>query len=583
MLRTLSIENIAVIEKAKIDFDGGLNVLTGETGAGKSIVVDSINAVLGERTSKELVRTGSDFAFVSAFFENINATVCGELEKLGYTPEDDGSLLITRRISKDGRSSCRINGMPATVSVLHTLGKALVNIHGQHDSQSLLDPEQHYKFIDMLSGDSSVLSDYKAAFSRFLSVRRELKALTAAADSADKNTELLEYQIKELEEADIKIGEAQALNARKKVMDSAEEAAKAYSSALEAVNGDDENPGAESLLQSALESVVRFSELSPEIKKAAALLENAVDEIADAKSVIGGELSVLDFDPREREEIEERLDELFRLGKKYGDGEEKMLAYLDNAKRKLNSIVNNEEELEKLNDEYDKAYADVLAAAEKLTALRKKTAQKFAEDVKNQLAAAIEEANEQARSIKDEANEVLAQAHMEAGKIIEDAKRTGYEQGACNAREEYESKAEALEREYEQKKAQLEKEYNDLKAAIEPELVETITEVFRKITYTVAEDNKEIIIGLINGVMKNSDISNEFVIRVSPDDYRFLVNNQGKIYCAVSKEVNMDIVEDAAMKKNQCIIESDTGVYDCSLDIELNNLIRDIKLLSCTQ
>ncbi|MBD8979964.1 MAG: DNA repair protein RecN [Clostridiales bacterium] len=386
MLRTLSIENIAVIEKAKIDFDGGLNVLTGETGAGKSIVVDSINAVLGERTSKELVRTGSDFAFVSAFFENINATVYGELEKLGYTPEDDGSLLITRRISKDGRSSCRINGMPATVSVLHTLGKALVNIHGQHDSQSLLDPEQHYKFIDMLSGDSSVLSDYKAAFSRFLSVRRELKALTAAADSADKNTELLEYQIKELEEADIKIGEAQALNARKKVMDSAEKAAKAYSSALEAVNGDDENPGAESLLQSALESVVRFSELSPEIKKAAALLENAVDEIADAKSVIGGELSVLDFDPREREEIEERLDELFRLGKKYGDGEEKMLAYLDNAKRKLNSIVNNEEELEKLNDEYDKAYADVLAAAEKLTALRKKTAQKFAEDVKNQLA-----------------------------------------------------------------------------------------------------------------------------------------------------------------------------------------------------
>lgn len=205
------------------------------------------------------------------------------------------------------------------------------------------------------------------------------------------------------------------------------------------------------------------------------------------------------------------------------------------------------------------------------------------DDVKNQLAAAIEEANEQARSIKDEANEVLAQAHMEAGKIIEDAKRTGYEQGAYNAREEYESKAEALEREYEQKKAQLEKEYNDLKAAIEPELVETITEVFRKITYTVAEDNKEIIIGLINGVMKNSDISNEFVIRVSPDDYRFLVNNQGKIYCAVSKEVNMDIVEDAAMKKNQCIIESDTGVYDCSLDIELNNLIRDIKLLSCTQ
>ncbi len=386
MLRTLSIENIAVIEKAKIDFTGGLNVLTGETGAGKSIVVDSINAVLGERTSKEIVRTGSEYAFVSAFFENINASVCGELEKLGYTPEKDGTLLITRKISKDGRSSCRINGMPATVSVLHTLGKTLVNIHGQHDSQSLLDPEQHYKFIDMLAGDSTVLSNYKSLFSHFLTVRRELKNLTAAADSADKNTELLEYQIKELEDADIKIGETDALNARKSVINSAEEAAKAYSSALEAVNGDDENPGAEVLLQTALESVARFSELSPGIKKAASLIETALDEIADAKAAVDGELSVLDFDPKEREEIEERLDELFRLGKKYGDGEEKMLAYLENAKKELNSIVSNEEELEKLNDKYDKAYADVLAAADNLTALRKKTAEKFADDVKNQLA-----------------------------------------------------------------------------------------------------------------------------------------------------------------------------------------------------
>ena len=202
------------------------------------------------------------------------------------------------------------------------------------------------------------------------------------------------------------------------------------------------------------------------------------------------------------------------------------------------------------------------------------------EDVNNQIAAALEEANEQAQTIRDEANEVLAQAHMEARKIIEDAKRTGYEQGAQNAREEYNAKADELARDYEAKKAQLEKEYNDMKASMEPELVETITEVFKKITYTVAEDNKDIIIGLINGVMKNTDISNEFIIKVSPEDYKFLVNNQGKIYCSVSKEVTMDIVEDATMKKNQCIIESDTGVYDCSLDIELNNLIEDIKLLA---
>ena len=204
------------------------------------------------------------------------------------------------------------------------------------------------------------------------------------------------------------------------------------------------------------------------------------------------------------------------------------------------------------------------------------------EDVNNQIAAALEEANEQAQTIRDEANEVLAQAHMEARKIIEDAKRTGYEQGAQNAREEYNAKADELARDYEAKKAQLEKEYNEEKNVIMLiQVVETITEVFKKITYTVAEDNKDIIIGLINGVMKNTDISNEFIIKVSPEDYKFLVNNQGKIYCSVSKEVTMDIVEDATMKKNQCIIESDTGVYDCSLDIELNNLIEDIKLLSC--
>lgn len=203
------------------------------------------------------------------------------------------------------------------------------------------------------------------------------------------------------------------------------------------------------------------------------------------------------------------------------------------------------------------------------------------EDVQNQIAAALEEANNEAQSIRDEANEILANAHMEAEKIIADAKRTGYEQGAQNAKAEYDVKLQDVVNDYENKKAQLEQEYEERKAAIEPELVEAITEVFKKITYTVAEDNQDIILGLINGVMKNADISHEFIIKVSPEDYKFLINNQGKIYCAVSKEISMDIVEDATMKKNECIIETDTGVFDCSLDIELNNLIKDIKLLSC--
>lgn len=264
--------------------------------------------------------------------------------------------------------------------------------------------------------------------------------------------------------------------------------------------------------------------------------------------------------------------------------EERIIDYNELIKLKLNNIANDKERQDNVDADgfVNGLKADVveqlLTGSEEDETSDGEASQ---ESVQNQIAAALEEANEQAESIKDEANEVLAKAHMEANRIIEDAKRTGYEQGAQNAREEYETKAMELAQDYENKKAELQQQYDELRAAMEPELVETITEVFRKITYTVAEDNKDIIIGLINGVMKNSDISNEFVIRVSSDDYRFLVNNQGKIYCAVSGEVTMDIVEDATLSKNQCIIESDTGVYDCSLDIELNNLIKDIKLLSC--
>ena len=193
----------------------------------------------------------------------------------------------------------------------------------------------------------------------------------------------------------------------------------------------------------------------------------------------------------------------------------------------------------------------------------------------------IENASNEAQSIKDEANEILAQAHMEADRLLQEAKKQGYQQGAEGARQEYEDKAAQLARDYEAKAEQLTNEYEQLKAAIEPELVNTITDVFRKVTRVVSDDNQDIILGLIGNVLKNAETSNDFVIKVSPEDYKFLTNNQGKIYCAVSKEINLDIVADTTMKKNECIIETDAGVFDCSLDIELNNLIKDIKLLSC--
>lgn len=385
MLKTLNIENIAVIESAKIDFQSGLNVLTGETGAGKSIVVDSINAILGERTSRELVRNGADSAFVSALFTDVNDTVKSKLAELGYETDEDNSLIISRKITSEGKSLCKINGRSATVSILKEIGKTLVNIHGQHDSQALLNPDLHYKFIDMLSGDNDLLSDYKSAFSELLSVRRKLKALTMDADEKDKNLELLDYQIKELENADIKVGEIQALQNRKKIIDSSEAAVKAYSAVYNSICGNDEFAG---LLLSAEESsnaLEPFSDISGEIAQSVSLLNNIFDEFSQIKNILEKEISSAEFDPEEREIIEERLDLLFKLSKKYGASEEDMLKYLDECKTKRSQIDNDDREIEKLNSDYDKAYSKVLELADKLSDERKKTARKFEKDVKSQL------------------------------------------------------------------------------------------------------------------------------------------------------------------------------------------------------
>lgn len=385
MLKTLDIENIAVIEKAQIEFSEGFNVLTGETGAGKSIVVDSINAILGERTSRELVRNGADFAFVSAFFTDINDTVKSKLTELGYSPEEDSSLLLTRRISSDGKSSCKINGRAATVSVLREIGETLVNIHGQHDSQSLLNPDCHYKFIDMLSGGNELIDEYKKAFSDFIHIRRRLKQLTVQAEKDDSNTELLDFQINELENADIKIGETERLTARKKALENADGALAAYNAVLSAISGDDEVAGVKLSLAGVANEIEKYSDVSEDTSKAYSLLQNIDDELETVKSLVERAAQSLDFDPDEKEKIDERLDQLYRLGKKYGNTEEEMLQSLETAKKKRALINTDEEELEKLTGEYDKAFEKVEKLAEKLSDLRKKTALKFESDVKSQL------------------------------------------------------------------------------------------------------------------------------------------------------------------------------------------------------
>lgn len=386
MLKTLNIENIAVIEKAQIEFNNGLNVLTGETGAGKSIVVDSINAILGERTSRELVRHGADFAFVSALFEDVSDNVKNKLDELGYSAEEDGSLLLTRKITEAGKSVCKINGSSATVSILKEVGQLLVNIHGQHDSQSLLNPDLHYQFVDMMSDNDEAITDYKDSFHKLLSVRRRLKALTDEEEDKDRVLELLEYQIKELEDADIQPNEKTELLKKKRRIESSEAMLLALNNAGVALGGNDEFDGASTLVSSAAKSFSSVSSLSDGAEKILSVLNDISEEIEEVKDLIHSEIASFDFDENEREQIEERLDLLYKLSLKYGNTEEEMLSFLENAKEKRNAVLFNDEELEKLTVQYDALLDEVMKKAEKLSEFRKKTAEAFEENVRNQLA-----------------------------------------------------------------------------------------------------------------------------------------------------------------------------------------------------
>lgn len=382
MLKILEIENIAVIEKTIVDFSSGLNVLTGETGAGKSIVVDAIHAVLGERTSRELVRHGAENAYVSAYFEDISDNVKNVLNQLGFETEEDNSLLITRKISVSGKSSCRVNGKNATVSMLKTIGAALVNIHGQHDSQELLNPDCQYKYIDMLFDDDTALMEYKASFKELIAVRRKLKTLTGDETDKERMLELLDYQIKELEDADIQIGEREKLSSRRDLINRSEAIAAAMNKTLSAINGDDEISGVQSVLNDCCNSLSAFDET----KDISEIFADVNDRIETAKDGIEKLFSVIDYDPGELEQIEERLDLLYRFSNKYGSSEEEMLDFLAKAKEQRDSIVYSDRELEQLNADYDRLFEQTVDLAQKLSDKRKTTAKRFEKSVKAELA-----------------------------------------------------------------------------------------------------------------------------------------------------------------------------------------------------
>ncbi len=385
MLSNLYIENIAVIEKTSIDFKKGLNVMTGETGAGKSIVIDSINAVLGNRTSKELIRTGAYSAFVSAEFTNLSEKALAVIDEAGFELED-GELLIQREISTTGKNKCRINGRPATVSTLKEIGVQLINIHGQHESYELMSPELHISYIDKLAGLESEIEAYQEVYKKYKKLSAELKKATVDESERERKIDLLKYQIDELEDADLRDGEYEELNEQKAVLQNSEKIIEAIMSSRALMNGDEESSGVLENLQEINSQLSDISEYMSEVEPINSRIESAIYELEDCLSELTGLTDLVDTDGGSLDSIEERLDLIYTLGKKYGSTIKEMLDFLDKAKKELNALVMYDENREALIKECDKAYKEAEKLAKALSEKRRATSSKFADKVCEEMA-----------------------------------------------------------------------------------------------------------------------------------------------------------------------------------------------------
>ncbi len=375
MLTSLYIENIAVIERAEIEFSRGLNVLTGETGAGKSILVDSILAVLGARTSRELIRTGAQSAYVGAQFCNIGEAARAKLESLGYECPD-GSIMLGREIKQDGRGVFRINDRPAAAASLKEAGRLLIDIHGQHDSQALLVPEQHIFYIDSMLADKSVLEDFRIKYSDYRAALAAFKGICRDEGEKARRIDMLRYQINEIESADVTEGETEALEKRRDLCMNAEKLASCANAAQMAINGDEEYAGALASVQQAAAELAGIAEYSEKLSALSARLESLSIELDDISEELRGQRDSFEFDPYELDEIMNRLEFLRRLFKKYGD-EGETLRYLENAKNELEQIELSEERQSQLEAECAQKLGTVKKAAEKLHKARCTTAEEF--------------------------------------------------------------------------------------------------------------------------------------------------------------------------------------------------------------
>lgn len=378
MLKYLRIENIAVIETAEIDFTNGFNVLTGETGAGKSIIIDSINAVLGERTSRDLIRKGCEKAGVTAIFGDFQKGTVDFLKSFDVIPDDDGNLMITRVITASG-STVKINGKTSTVGLLKEIGKYLVDIHGQHDSQMLLDPDNHCSYIDRMSGNAEKRDDYYKEFKNLNSIRKELNSLNTDEDEKLRRKEYLAFCIGEIEAADIKPGEREDLKEKLTLAENYEKTVGAINKVLSCISGSDETDGALNLVGTALKSLSGIELKSSDEQIAS--LNTAYAELETVADGLRGTLNSSESAVTDKADIAERLDLISRLIKKYGGSEEAMLEFLDTSRKELEKIEFSGELKEKLSKQLEESTKRLVQLGEVLTSDRRKTAETFSRDV----------------------------------------------------------------------------------------------------------------------------------------------------------------------------------------------------------
>lgn len=383
MLSELKIENVAIIESAELHLSRGFNVLTGETGAGKSIILDSINMILGERTSREILRSGTNRAEVTAVFTDCGEQVLRLLDE--FEIDFDGEVIVRRRLTADGRSSARVNGCPVSATMLRTLGAALVNIHGQHDSQALFNPDNHYKYIDALAENAGVLEDYKSTFKALRHAEKELAALETDESEKARQLDMLNYQIEELRAADIRIGEKDELQNKIALFRNSETVLRALQNAYTAICGNDEMNGAASLLSDASECLSETSDFFDTMQNISEFFESVSLEAREYAAEIRDAQESLDMDPRELHAAEERLDLLYRLSKKYGDTEEEMLLFLENAEHKAESIEGSDARAEELRSIIRSLSAEAEKKAAVLTESRLSAGKAFAENVCTEL------------------------------------------------------------------------------------------------------------------------------------------------------------------------------------------------------